>query len=70
MYYKRIEIGFILLALACLAMMQCLDSQPKLPSKTAPHTEDTIDVKDFKTGLHYDMIWQNNTKNWKLIPKQ
>jgi len=62
MYYKRIEVSFILLALACLGMMQCLDSQPKMTIENGPCFQDTINLKEGK--MVYD---STNSKHWKLI---
>ena len=63
MYYKKIEIGFLLLALACLGMMQCLDSQPKITIENGPCFQDTIVLKEGKMVYDY-----TKSKHWKLIP--
>ena len=63
MYNKKIEISLILLALACLGMMKCLDSQPKITIENGPCIQDTIVLNEGK--MIYD---STKSKHWKLIP--
>lgn len=63
MYYKQIEMGMIMLALACLSTMQCLDSKPIPKAENATCSNDTILLKEGK--MIYD---STKSKHWKLIP--